>query len=122
MVVLLRGFVMLTLYYCFFFFFLMIRRPPRSTLFPYTTLFQSPRLSWQRHVPAAELRPGCTECLCAGAGAVTTRNRRGRARRTVELEGTVSSGGSIFHERRQQYSPRSHAYRLAYRECGCSRT
>src|SRR5215208_8033202 len=26
---------------CFFFFFLMIRRPPRSTLFPYTTLFRS---------------------------------------------------------------------------------
>src|SRR5580700_11310106 len=33
------------LYYCllFFVFFLMIRRPPRSTLFPYTTLFRSPR-------------------------------------------------------------------------------
>src|SRR5256885_17221904 len=27
----------------FFFFFLMIRRPPRSTLFPYTTLFRSER-------------------------------------------------------------------------------
>src|SRR2546430_5757393 len=27
--------------YCLFFFFLMIRRPPRSTLFPYTTLFRS---------------------------------------------------------------------------------
>src|ERR1022692_3911799 len=26
--------------YFFFFFFLMIRRPPRSTLFPYTTLFR----------------------------------------------------------------------------------
>src|SRR2546429_3426647 len=30
--------------YSFFFFFLMIRRPPRSTLFPYTTLFRSVRL------------------------------------------------------------------------------
>src|SRR2546425_7148542 len=28
-------------YEFFFFFFLMIRRPPRSTLFPYTTLFRS---------------------------------------------------------------------------------
>src|SRR6266487_4221336 len=28
-------------FYQFFFFFLMIRRPPRSTLFPYTTLFRS---------------------------------------------------------------------------------
>src|SRR2546429_1777741 len=31
---------MLTILF-FFFFFLMIRRPPRSTLFPYTTLFRS---------------------------------------------------------------------------------
>src|SRR6185436_21047736 len=30
----------------FFFFFLMIRRPPRSTLFPYTTLFRSQRCCW----------------------------------------------------------------------------
>src|SRR5947209_18011632 len=28
-------------YFFLFFFFLMIRRPPRSTLFPYTTLFRS---------------------------------------------------------------------------------
>src|SRR5436309_15998764 len=27
--------------HCFSFFFLMLRRPPRSTLFPYTTLFRS---------------------------------------------------------------------------------
>src|SRR6266545_5836555 len=33
------------LYSIFFFFFLMIRRPPRSTLFPYTTLFRSLRLA-----------------------------------------------------------------------------
>src|SRR5215204_2714665 len=39
----------------FFFFFLMIRRPPRSTLFPYTTLFRSRRL-----VPEASgSRPCC---------------------------------------------------------------
>src|SRR3712207_7641503 len=31
-------------FYIFLFFFLMIRRPPRSTLFPYTTLFRSPRM------------------------------------------------------------------------------
>src|SRR2546423_5826768 len=36
------------------FFFLMIRRPPRSTLFPYTTLFRS--LDRARHPGAA--RPG----------------------------------------------------------------
>src|SRR5688572_32308419 len=30
--------------YDVYFFFLMIRRPPRSTLFPYTTLFRSPMI------------------------------------------------------------------------------
>src|SRR5262245_62453175 len=35
-------FFLLPLFF-FFFFFLMIRRPPRSTLFPYTTLFRSPQ-------------------------------------------------------------------------------
>src|SRR6267378_1948278 len=41
----------------FFFFFLMIRRPPRSTLFPYTTLFRSPhRAGVARH------------CACIGRG------------------------------------------------------
>src|SRR6266478_7186427 len=46
----------LYLSFFFFFFFLMIRRPPRSTLFPYTTLFRSSRhcrgcwraLPWRR--------------------------------------------------------------------------
>src|SRR5471030_3355602 len=39
---------MLTLCFYFFFFFLMIRRPPRSTLFPYTTLFRSGAVSSPR--------------------------------------------------------------------------
>src|SRR5258708_29879125 len=34
------------------FFFLMIRRPPRSTLFPYTTLFRSPKAETAAHSPA----------------------------------------------------------------------
>ena len=34
-------FFFLFLFLFLFFFFLMIRRPPRSTLFPYTTLFRS---------------------------------------------------------------------------------
>src|SRR5215475_15714600 len=36
----------------FFFFFLMIRRPPRSTLFPYTTLFRSQLKGHARRVGA----------------------------------------------------------------------
>src|SRR2546429_6308620 len=42
-----------------FFFFLMIRRPPRSTLFPYTTLFRShngPVRDGNRSVPAISAR------------------------------------------------------------------
>src|SRR5256885_7313317 len=49
-----------------FFFFLMIRRPPRSTLFPYTTLFRSPgrdpvdRSAHERVFPGArDLHPAC---------------------------------------------------------------
>src|SRR5215510_16143667 len=52
-------------FFFFFFFFLMIRRPPRSTLFPYTTLFRSahscladldtrPNLSPRARLPAYE--------------------------------------------------------------------
>src|SRR2546429_4146498 len=40
--------------YNFFFFFLMIRRPPRSTLFPYTTLFRSVEI---RFLPASAENP-----------------------------------------------------------------
>src|SRR5256885_13545704 len=44
----------------FFFFFLMIRRPPRSTLFPYTTLFRSHslRLRSESHQERTSLRAG----------------------------------------------------------------
>src|SRR2546422_2930435 len=45
-----------------FFFFLMIRRPPRSTLFPYTTLFRSggPEVRCARHrwYPARRVHAG----------------------------------------------------------------
>src|SRR2546422_3875214 len=51
-----------SLSYCFFFFFfLMIRRPPRSTLFPYTTLFRSIRRSLafaDQVIVAVAMNPG----------------------------------------------------------------
>src|SRR2546422_8355458 len=37
------------------FFFLMIRRPPRSTLFPYTTLFRSQRMNGDGHLNSIEI-------------------------------------------------------------------
>src|SRR5438093_8143202 len=45
--------------FSFFFFFLMIRRPPRSTLFPYTTLFRSDEGARARgHHGQVRERPG----------------------------------------------------------------
>src|SRR6266849_10094729 len=41
-----------------FFFFLMIRRPPRSTLFPYTTLFRSDRDRGRSAAPTSSARSG----------------------------------------------------------------
>src|SRR3712207_7060128 len=41
-----------------FFFFLMIRRPPRSTLFPYTTLFRS-------RVPGSRVSEPAAQCVSA---------------------------------------------------------
>src|SRR5438034_7312753 len=44
----------LSILYFFSFFFLMIRRPPRSTLFPYTTLFRSHLVTLIRHIDAGD--------------------------------------------------------------------
>src|SRR5215216_7621174 len=60
-------FFLFLFFFFFFFFFVMIRRPPRSTLFPYTTLFRSragthgrrrprPRRRPRRHRPRLRLR------------------------------------------------------------------
>src|ERR1043165_10116670 len=54
----LRVFV---LFFSCFFFFLMIRRPPRSTLFPYTTLFRS--VSCWVHVPSLS-QTVCSNWCC----------------------------------------------------------
>src|SRR2546430_6863532 len=70
-----------------FFFFLMIRRPPRSTLFPYTTLFRSPRSSkrwysiWRRtNDPLPPTRHPATRraSVLAGSGDPAPRLHRGR--------------------------------------------
>src|SRR2546425_3031802 len=59
-----------------FFFFLMIRRPPRSTLFPYTTLFRSrPRSPARAPRPARCWRS--TASVARGWSVPTTGGRRG---------------------------------------------
>src|SRR5258708_19729086 len=62
------------LFFYFFFFFLMIRRPPRSTLFPYTTLFRS-----RGHVVGARLRQ------CYGRAIVDLHRGRLQDRKSTRL-------------------------------------
>src|SRR5882762_3079988 len=109
----------------FSFFFLMIRRPPRSTLFPYTTLFRSRgRRKPPHRAPAA--RPTVRD---AAGGA---RRRRARARSTAHarsesaggarLPGGRARGRHAHHRflavrdgRRGPAGPRD---RRAHRQCG----
>src|SRR3712207_8433796 len=58
-----------------FFFFLMIRRPPRSTLFPYTTLFRS------RRAGATAPRLRAAQAEAARRGPRVVREERPRRRR-----------------------------------------
>src|SRR3712207_7600251 len=61
------------------FFFLMIRRPPRSTLFPYTTLFRS------RRAPSGP--PSAPSRRCRGSGSYERRGRNGRRGRPRSTAG-----------------------------------
>src|SRR5574343_849534 len=80
-------------FFSLFFFFLMIRRPPRSTLFPYTTLFRSVE---GRDVQALVLR--CEE----EAG----RGRHGRSEEhTSELQSHHDLVCRILLEKKKKYTP-----------------
>src|SRR2546422_5363377 len=82
------------LLYPLFFFFLMIRRPPRSTLFPYTTLFRSgvaPSRSFRAlAIACAGVAASCARMLQRGpdeAGEEWVRIPGPRAELGVELPG-----------------------------------
>src|SRR3712207_8442051 len=76
------------MYRCMYFFFLMIRRPPRSTLFPYTTLFRSEgllagvRRGSVAHGAAGGVRPGGGR---GRAGAAVRRREGGADRKSTRL-------------------------------------
>src|SRR6266511_6105451 len=67
----------LSTFLLFFFFFLMIRRPPRSTLFPYTTLFRPA----QRRSHAGGLGRGRCGAPAGGRARRSARRRRPGGRR-----------------------------------------
>src|SRR3712207_8248657 len=72
------------------FFFLMIRRPPRSTLFPYTTLFRSP-LAGVTHLRrlfphGANLVPGALQATAQCASDVAVSDDSRSEEHTSELQ------------------------------------
>src|SRR5258708_40231999 len=81
-----------TVPYLHFFFFLMIRRPPRSTLFPYTTLFRSG----------------------AGDGAVR-RGRRARLFPDGDVRGEAGGGGRGEEGRSEERFSRNAETDLVFR-------
>src|SRR2546426_12445153 len=92
-----------------FFFFLMIRRPPRSTLFPYTTLFRSLCLLRRRQIIADRCVPlvrFSLKPLHLRPHAVELRALRGRrllpggeaARGLHLLADRLTAGGGVFHD------------------------
>src|SRR2546430_4546349 len=81
--------IMVVLYLSFF--FLMIRRPPRSTLFPYTTLFRSPdrvrpRRSAVRAGRAVDRAAPARQPAAAGHAAAAARHGERSEEHTSELQ------------------------------------
>src|SRR5690349_25085413 len=74
--------------FSFFFFFLMIRRPPRSTLFPYTTLFRSIR--------APDPDSAARRCAGAAAHRETARRRAGDRKSTRLNSSHVEISYAVF--------------------------
>src|SRR2546429_4266353 len=88
-----------------FFFFLMIRRPPRSTLFPYTTLFRSLSDS-QRELP--DLEPRATALRCAHAQRGSIRDRAGCG--GLGLRGAAQCNAREHPDRKSTRLNSSHGY------------
>src|SRR5436309_14216304 len=72
------------------FFFLMIRRPPRSTLFPYTTLFRSWRSRRNARPHRADL-DSCPGTSSSRARATRSRRRERRGPRSEEHTSELQS-------------------------------
>src|SRR5438067_5501513 len=84
------------LFFCFF--FLMIRRPPRSTLFPYTTLFRS--------IPTSTCSAWPTSCSSAA------RPCWGRDRKSTRLNSShVSISYAVFCLKKKTNYYKQHARR-----------
>src|SRR5262249_56891250 len=88
----------------FSFFFLMLRRPPRSTLFPYTTLFRSPAL--RRHGVPARL-PDHDPVL---VGVEDTRLHHRSEEHTSELQSLTNLVCRLLLEKKKKKKTKSKTY------------
>src|SRR2546430_11910988 len=90
---------------CFFFFFLMIRRPPRSTLFPYTTLFRSSTLVAQRNGGRpVSISYRMAPRLYTSAAVVTARALRARSEEhTSELQSQSNIVCRLLLEKKKKH-------------------
>src|SRR2546427_3182291 len=85
-----------------FFFFLMIRRPPRSTLFPYTTLFRSAASSHRLDRRGRQCRfPGRLRCGAGRTGAARSEEH------TSELQSQSNLVCRLLLEKKKKNSYKS---------------
>src|SRR2546429_4454563 len=85
------------------FFFLMIRRPPRSTLFPYTTLFRS----WRSRTGAWRPTRSITSTRTARQRAKATRSKSRSEEHTSELQSRLHLVCRLLLEKKKKHSSRS---------------
>src|SRR2546426_9405426 len=92
----------------FFFFFLMIRRPPRSTLFPYTTLFRSTRgLSDHRRHDARDHVSGRAGHRGSRGARCETADRSRSEEHTSELQSPCNLVCRLLLEKKKKNNQRS---------------
>src|SRR3712207_7344493 len=103
---------MIVFYFCFFF-FLMIRRPPRSTLFPYTTLFRSdfhrPLNTWA-NTGLLFYREADYNCFSIGRIHVVRRSECRSEEHTSELQSRQYLVCRLLLEKKKKYRTFSVTY------------
>src|SRR2546429_7154498 len=86
--------------YINFFFFLMIRRPPRSTLFPYTTLFRSGRRASSGLGPPPRKSP----CRHAHSAHATDADRDRKSTRLNSSHGYISYAVFCLKKKKSKFN------------------
>src|SRR2546429_5472671 len=94
----------------------MIRRPPRSTLFPYTTLFRSPTTVRARRGPGAagRVRPACRKnSRGLGRGRLLARSLDRSEEHTSELQSRLHLVCRLLLEKKKKTPDEAHRHGTA---------